>query len=161
MVYRNGYDEMKYWLVKTEPDECSIDDIADAGQAGIVWDGVRNYQARNFLRQMAVGEKVFIYHSSCAKVGIVGLAEVAEAAFVDPLQFDGDSPYYDPKSAREKPRWSAVRLRFERKFNRVLALKTLKALPDLADNPLVKKGSRLSVVPFTKAEYQALLNLVE
>ncbi|RUO55398.1 EVE domain-containing protein [Pseudidiomarina homiensis] len=148
---------MKYWLVKTEPDECSIDDIGKAGDKGMVWDGVRNYQARNFLRDMNVGDHVFIYHSSCAKVGIVGLAEVIEEAFVDPLQFEPNSPYFDAKSTHEAPRWSAIKLRFIRKFSGVLTLQQLKQLPTLADNPLVQKGSRLSVVPFAKAEYQAVL----
>ncbi|WP_258806591.1 EVE domain-containing protein [Pseudidiomarina sp. CB1] len=148
---------MKYWLVKTEPDECSIDDIAKAGDKGMVWDGVRNYQARNFLRDMNVGDHVFIYHSSCAKVGIVGLAEVTEEAFVDPLQFDPDSPYFDAKSNPDSPRWSAVRLRFKQKFQHLLALQQLKQMPALAANPLVQKGSRLSVVPFQVKEYQAVL----
>ncbi len=151
---------MKYWLVKTEPDECSIDDIANAGDNGMVWDGVRNYQARNFLREMRVGDHIFIYHSSCAKVGIVGLAEVIHEAFADPLQFEPSSPYFDAKSKREAPRWSAVKLRFLQKFSDVLALQYLKQLPAIAENPLVQKGSRLSVVPFTKAEYQAVLNQV-
>lgn len=148
---------MKYWLVKTEPDECSIDDIAKKGDNGMVWDGVRNYQARNFLRNMSVGDHVFIYHSSCAKVGIVGLAEVIQEAFVDPLQFDPSSPYFDAKSKREAPRWSSVKLRFIQKFSGVLALQQLKQLSALAENPLVQKGSRLSVVPFSNAEYQAVL----
>lgn len=152
---------MKYWLVKTEPDECSIDTIADAGSEGIAWDGVRNYQARNFLREMAKGDQVFIYHSSCAKVGIVGLAEVTEEAFVDPLQFEPESAYYDPKSMPENPRWSAVRLQFVRKFKQPLALKELKAIPAMAENPLVQKGDRLSVVPFQASEYQAVLALVD
>lgn len=151
---------MKYWLVKTEPDECGIDDIAKAGNNGMVWDGVRNYQARNFLRDMRVGDHVFIYHSSCAKVGIVGLAEVIQEAFDDPLQFEPSSPYFDAKSKRDNPRWSAVKLRFIQKFSGVLALQQLKQLAALAENPLVQKGSRLSVVPFTQAEYQAVLNQV-
>ncbi len=152
---------MKYWLVKTEPEECSIDTLADAGSQGIVWDGVRNYQARNFLREMTKGDRVFIYHSSCAKVGIVGLAEVIEDAFIDPLQFDPESAYYDPKSEPENPRWSAVRICFVRKFKQTLSLKELKQLPAMEANPLVQKGSRLSVVPFQASEYHAVLTLVD
>ncbi|RUO62084.1 EVE domain-containing protein [Pseudidiomarina insulisalsae] len=151
---------MKYWLVKTEPDECSIDTIAARGDAGMVWDGVRNYQARNFLREMQQGDQVLIYHSSCSKVGIVGLAEVTETAFVDPLQFDPDSPYFDAKSKPERPRWDAIRLQYRQTFARLLPLAELKKSPALAANPLVQKGSRLSVVPFTADEFQAVLALL-
>lgn len=151
---------MKYWLVKTEPDECSIDTIENAGEKGIVWDGVRNYQARNFLREMCNGDQVLIYHSSCANVGIVGVANVIEEAFVDPLQFAPESSYYDPKSTPDKPRWSAVRFRFAGKFPQLITLKQLKAMPALAANPLVQKGSRLSVVPFTAQEFQAVLESI-
>jgi len=151
---------MQYWLMKTEPDECSIDDFAKQPSQVIRWDGVRNYQARNFMRDMAIGDEVFIYHSSCAKIGIVGIVRVTRAAYVDPTQFDTGSDYFDARSKQDNPRWDAVDLQFVRKFDRMISLDELKNLPALSDNPLVKKGNRLSVVPFEKAERDAVLQKV-
>lgn len=151
---------MQYWLMKTEPDECSIDDFAAQPNQVIPWDGVRNYQARNFMRDMAIGDEVFIYHSSCAKIGIVGIVRVARAAYTDPAQFDETSDYFDARSNKEQPRWDAVDLQFVRKFPRIISLDELKDLPELAENPLVKKGNRLSVIPFKKAERDAVLEKV-
>ncbi|WP_411358091.1 EVE domain-containing protein [Pseudidiomarina salilacus] len=150
---------MNYWLMKTEPDECSIDDIANAGAQGVLWDGVRNYQARNFMREMALGDQVLIYHSSCKTIGIAGVAEVFAAAFPDPMQFDSKSPYFDAKASRDKPRWDAVRLRFVAKFSNVISLDVIKKVRALADNPLVKKGNRLSVIPFSAEEFTAVMAL--
>jgi len=147
-----------YWLMKTEPDECSIDDFAANPASTIRWDGVRNYQARNFMRDMAVGDQVFIYHSSCKQIGIAGVVEVTTSAYPDPTQFETSSPYCDPKSTQENPRWDAVDLRFVTKFETVLSLDKLKNIPDLNDNPLVRKGNRLSVIPFSESEWQAVLN---
>lgn len=150
---------MRYWLMKTEPEECSIDDFAAQPNEVIRWDGVRNYQARNFMRDMAIGDEVFIYHSSCATIGVAGIVRVTRTAYPDPTQFDVDSTYYDGKSSKDQPRWSAIDLQFVRKFSQVIRLDQLKASPELADNPLTQKGNRLSVVPFTKAERDAVLAL--
>jgi predicted RNA-binding protein with PUA-like domain len=150
---------MRYWLMKTEPDECSIDDFATDPAKPIRWDGVRNYQARNFMREMQAGDHVFIYHSSCKNIGVAGVVEVKQAAYPDPTQFSEQSAYFDRKSSKENPRWSAVDLTFVAKFNNVIPLATLKALPELKANPLVQRGSRLSVVPFTKSEWQAVNNI--
>lgn len=148
---------MQYWLMKTEPDECSIDDFAAKPDEIIRWDGVRNYQARNFMRDMAIGDEVFIYHSSCAQIGVAGIVRVTRSAYPDSTQFNADSSYYDPRSKPESPRWDAVDLQFVRKFKRIINLDELKAETALADNPLIKKGNRLSVMPFTKAERDAVL----
>lgn len=150
---------MAYWLMKTEPEECSIDDLAAQPDRAFVWEGVRNYQARNFLRQMEEGDEVLIYHSSCKLIGVAGLACIARAAYPDPAQFDSDSPYVDPKSPGDNPRWDAVDVRFVRRFAQVLSLDALKAVPALAELPLVRKGNRLSVMPVSKAEWQAVLRL--
>jgi predicted RNA-binding protein with PUA-like domain len=147
----------QYWLVKTEPDECSIDDFAAQPDKPIVWEGVRNYQARNFMRQMSKGDEVFIYHSSCKHIGIAGIARVVKAAYPDPAQFDPESSYHDPKSSTEKPRWDAVDLVFVGKFERLLPLDEIKANPSLVELPLVKKGSRLSVMPVAASEWEVLL----
>lgn len=151
---------MAKWLAKTEPDECSIDDFAaDPGKA-IVWEGVRNYQARNFLRDMAVGDEVFIYHSSCKHIGIAGIVNVVRAAYPDPSQFDPASPYFDAKSPAHAPRWQAVDMVFVGKLSRLLSLEELKSLPGLDDLALVKKGSRLSVMPVSQAEWDTILKAV-
>lgn len=146
-----------YWLVKTEPDECSIDDFASQPDKPIVWEGVRNYQARNFLRQMSEGDEVFIYHSSCKHIGIAGIARVVKAAYPDPAQFDPNSNYHDPKSNPDEPRWDAVDMIFEHKLKRLLSLDELKSNTALTELPLVKKGNRLSVMPVSLSEWQAIL----
>lgn len=150
---------MHYWLMKTEPDECSIDDFARNPNTAISWDGVRNYQARNFMRSMAVGDEVLIYHSSCAQIGVAGIVKVSQAAYPDAAQFNPESPYYDGKSTPDNPRWSAVDLVFVAKFAKVIPLSRLKSVAQLAHNPLVQKGSRLSVIPFTAEEWQAVIHL--
>ncbi|OIN11127.1 EVE domain-containing protein [Oceanisphaera psychrotolerans] len=148
---------MAYWLFKTEPDTFSIDDLA---RANTLWEGVRNYQARNFLRdQVQVGDEVFIYHSSCKQVGIAGIGKVERAGFPDPFAFDPDSPYFDPKSDPQAPRWYAVELSYSRHLP-LLPLAALKANPALSGLPLVQKGSRLSVMPVSEAEWQAVLSMV-
>ncbi|MBL1379058.1 EVE domain-containing protein [Zobellella iuensis] len=145
---------MAYWLFKTEPDTFSIDDLA---RANTIWEGVRNYQARNFLRdQVQEGDEVFIYHSSCKQVGIAGIGRVVRAGFPDPFAFDPDSGYFDAKSNPDQPSWYAVELAFERRLP-LLPLAALKANPALAGMPLVQKGSRLSVMPVTPAQWRAIL----
>ncbi|NII09771.1 EVE domain-containing protein [Oleiagrimonas sp. C23AA] len=150
---------MNYWLMKSEPDTFSIDDLKNVKQEP--WDGVRNYQARNFMRDgMAVGDGVFFYHSNCKVPGIVGIARVASEAYPDPSQFDPDSHYFDPKSSRDKPRWMLVDVKFERKFERTIALDELKAQPALAEMPLVRKGNRLSVMPVEASDWQYILGML-
>ncbi|GAB3039016.1 EVE domain-containing protein [Bowmanella dokdonensis] len=149
---------MNYWLFKTEPDAFGINDLIERPQQTEHWDGVRNYQARNFLRnEIKLGDQVFLYHSSCDKVGIAGIAEVMKEGYVDHTQFDPDSKYYDPKSDPDKPRWYMVDIRFKRKFDHILSLQEIKANPALADMQLVQKGNRLSVMPVTAGEWKILL----
>ncbi|MBY5936544.1 EVE domain-containing protein [Marinobacter nauticus] len=152
---------MAKWLVKTEPSECGIDDFARQPEGVIPWDGVRNYQARNFLAKMREGDLVFIYHSSCKRIGIAGIVRVVKSAYPDPSQFNPESPYYDPKSTAENPRWQAVDLQFERKLPALISLDTLKAMPELSELALVRRGSRLSVMPVSDAEWQQILHLVD
>lgn len=150
----------QYWLMKSEPEEVSIDDALAAPAQTVAWTGVRNYQARNFMRDaMRIGDGVLFYHSSCAVPGIAGLAEVASAAYPDPTQFDPDSPYYDPKSEHANPRWSLVDVRALRK-TRLIALPALRAVPELAAMLLLKKGSRLSITPVSAAEWQCIEKLI-
>lgn len=151
---------MARWLVKTEPEECSIDDLANRSEKPVSWEGVRNYQARNFLREMREGDQVFIYHSSCKHIGIAGIAQVARVAYPDPSQFDSNSIYFDAKSPRDKPRWDSVDLLFVEKFPQLLALDELKELPDLEALPLVKAGNRLSVMPVSEGEWGLIVNAV-
>ncbi len=148
-----------YWLMKTEPDAFSIDDLMRVGTEP--WNGVRNYQARNHMRQMQVGDGVLFYHSSCAVPGIVGVAKVASAAYPDPTQFDPKSDYYDAKSTREEPRWSLVDVAFERKLRRTIPLEEIKRHTDALGEgfALTQRGSRLSVSPVTAAQWKLLLSL--
>ncbi|MFN4115957.1 MAG: EVE domain-containing protein [Inhella sp.] len=144
--------------MKSEPDEASIDDLRQAGR--LPWTGVRNYQARNFMRDgMRIGDRVLFYHSSCAEPGIAGLAEVASTAYPDPTQFDPASPYHDAKSQPESPRWLLVDVRFVAKTP-LLSLKRMRELPQLASLQLLRRGSRLSITPVTEAEWQALAPLL-
>ena len=145
---------MKYWLMKSEPDECSIDDVLAAPDRRTPWSGVRNYQARNFMRdQMSVGDGVLFYHSSCAEPGIAGLAEVASAAYTDGTQFDRKSPYFDPASKRETPRWVNVDVRALRK-TRLVPLAELRKQKPLAKMVLLRPGNRLSITPVSAAEWK-------
>ena len=151
---------MKHWLMKSEPDAFSIDDLKKAGTEP--WTGVRNYQARNFMRQMKEGDQVFFYHSSTAVPGIAGLGRVASAPYPDPTQFNRKSHYFDPKATREQPRWDMVDVRFERKFPQVLALSTLKANEDRLEGlGVLQRGSRLSVMPVTPGQARELLKMAE
>lgn len=152
---------MAYWLMKTEPDECGIDDFAKSPDTPITWDGVRNYQARNFIKAMAAGDEVFIYHSSCKHIGIAGVVKVVREAYPDPAQFKPQSPYYDDKSTAEKPRWQSVDLSFVRKLPRLIPLDELKTLSGLEELALVKRGSRLSVMPVNSQQWQIILAQAE
>ena len=149
---------MSYWLMKSEPDEFSIDDLAKRRTEP--WSGVRNYQARNYMRDgMRVGDGVFFYHSSCAEPAIVGIAEVSRAAYPDPTQFDPRSDYFDAGSNREEPRWLMVEVRFKRKLKRSITLAELKERRELRDLILLRPGSRLSVSPVSKAHWDFILSL--
>jgi predicted RNA-binding protein with PUA-like domain len=149
-----------YWLMKSEPEECSIDDALAAPKKTVPWTGVRNYQARNFMRDgMQVGDGVLFYHSSCAEPGIVGLARVASGAREDPTQFDAKSPYYDPASKKEAPRWLLVDVQAVRK-TRLLALPELRAHAALADMVLLKRGNRLSITPVSAAHWKIIDKLL-
>ena len=144
---------MRYWLMKSEPDEASIDDLARAPDRKLPWTGVRNYQARNFMRDtMSVGDGVLFYHSSCAEPGIAGLARVASTAYPDPTQFDPASPYYDAKSKQEEPRWLLVDVVFEKQCP-LIPLAALREHAALADMRVLAKGNRLSITPVTEAEW--------
>jgi predicted RNA-binding protein with PUA-like domain len=148
---------MQYWLMKSEPDEASIDDALSAPAQTVAWTGVRNYQARNFMRDvMHVGDGVLFYHSSCAEPGIAGIAEVASAAYPDPTQFDANSKYHDPRSMPEQPRWMLVDVRALRK-TRLLTLPELRAIPELADMQILKRGNRLSITRVTAAEWRCII----
>ncbi|MDO5091370.1 MAG: EVE domain-containing protein [Cardiobacteriaceae bacterium] len=152
---------MRYWLMKSEPDVFSLEDLrARPGQTE-PWDGVRNYQARNFMREMQVGDRVFFYHSNASPPGIAGMAEIAGAARPDPTQFDPQSKYFDAKSTAEKPRWDLVDVRFVRAFPALIPLETLKNMAELAEMPLVRKGSRLSVMPVAAEHWQIIMELVD
>jgi predicted RNA-binding protein with PUA-like domain len=145
---------MKYWLMKSEPDECSIDDVLAAPGRITPWSGVRNYQARNFmLKDMQVGDGVLFYHSSCPEPGIAGLAEVAAAAYPDASQFDPKSDYYDPASKREAPRWFNVDVRALKK-TRLVSLPELKKQKQLKKMVTLRPGNRLSITPVTEAEWK-------
>lgn len=150
---------MNYWLLKTEPAECSIDDLAAQPTKFVVWEGVRNYQARNYLRQMHEGDEVLVYHSSCKLIGVAGTARISRSVYPDPAQFDPESPYFDSKSSRESPRWDAVDVMFVKKFSQLLPLDEIKACPALVDLALVKKGNRLSVMPVSANQWSSILEL--
>jgi predicted RNA-binding protein with PUA-like domain len=149
----------RYWLMKSEPDAFSIDDLQRVGTEP--WSGVRNYQARNHMREMQIGDGVLFYHSSCEVPGIAGIASVASAPYPDPTQFERKSDYFDVKSTREQPRWDLVDVAFERKLRRVIPLEEIKqhsaALGE--EFALIRRGSRLSVLPVTLAQWKFLLSL--
>ena len=150
----------QYWLMKSEPDECSIDDALNAPGASVPWTGVRNYQARNFMRDtMRVGDGVLFYHSSCPEPGISGLARVASGTRTDPTQFDPASPYYDPKSPADKPRWLLLDVQAQRK-TRVVGLAQLREHPDLAQMRVLQRGNRLSITPVEPVEWAAIMEMV-
>ena len=151
---------MNYWLMKSEPSECSIDDLAKAPRKTVPWVGVRNYQARNFMRdEMQPGDGVLFYHSSCPEPGIAGVAEVASTAYPDATQFDPQSHYFDAKSAPDTPRWVHVDVKLVRK-TRLLPLAEMREAPTLASLQVLKRGNRLSITPVTADEWREVLKLL-
>ncbi len=150
---------MAKWLVKSEPNTYSIDDLRR--EKSTIWDGVRNYQARNFMREMKVGEAVFIYHSVSEPIGIVGLARVCEGAAPDPTQFDKKSRYFDSAATQQAPRWYCPRLEFVKKFRQIVPLQRIKSSTGLENMVLLRPGSRLSVQPVAEKEYAIIIKLSE
>jgi predicted RNA-binding protein with PUA-like domain len=152
---------MRYWLMKSEPNVFSIDDLAAARNQTEPWTGVRNFQARNFMRyEMTVGDPVLFYHSSCPEPGIAGIAEVAKLGYPDATQFDPKSEYYEPKATREKPYWYNVEVKFVKK-TRLLSLQELRSYPELAGMRLLKRGNRLSILPIEPKEWEFILGKLE
>ncbi|MEQ8800142.1 MAG: EVE domain-containing protein [Phycisphaerales bacterium] len=152
---------MRYWLMKSEPEEFSLEDLRNRPEQTEPWDGVRNYQARNFMRDdMKKGDKVFFYHSNCTEPGIVGIATIAREAYPDPTAFDPDDSHYDPKSDPDNPRWYHVDVRFERALKRTISLKELKDHPEaLGGLALIRRGNRLSVMPVDETHWRYILSL--
>jgi len=150
---------LNFWLMKSEPDEFSIDDLIRAKNQTTPWFGVRNYQARNYMRDgMTVGDRAFFYHSSCPEPGIAGIVEVSRAAYPDTTQFDPKSPYYDAKATRAAPRWMHVDVKLVKK-TRLVPLAELHATPGLEDMVTLRKGNRLSITPVTPAEWKIVEKL--
>ncbi|HVZ42753.1 MAG TPA: EVE domain-containing protein [Ramlibacter sp.] len=146
-----------YWLMKSEPDEVSVDDALAAPRSTVPWTGVRNYQARNYMRdQMRVGDGVLFYHSSCEEPGIVGIAKVASTPYPDPTQFDRKSKYYDAKATKEEPRWMLVDVKVEKKIPNI-TLTELRSRPELADMIVLKRGNRLSITPVEAKHWKAIV----
>lgn len=151
---------MNYWLIKSEPNAFSIDDLYNCDDRISCWDGVRNYQARNMMRdQMKVGDHLFFYHSNCKPPGIVGIAKVVSKPYADHTAFDPDDHHFDPKSDPDKPRWMMVDVQFVRKFKHKISLDALKAVPQLENMVVLRRGNRLSITPVTKQEWEAILEL--
>ena len=152
---------MKYWLMKSEPDEFSIDDLVKAPKKTTAWFGVRNYQARNFMRDhMRVGDGVLFYHSSCPEPGIAGIAQVASASYPDATQFDPGSEYYDAASKREAPRWMLVDVKLDRR-TRLMPLAEMREQRELAKMLTLRRGNRLSITPVTEAEWKFILKQLD
>lgn len=150
---------MQYWLMKSEPDAYGIDDLKQ--EKVDHWDGIRNYQVRNMMRdQMKKGDLAFFYHSNCDVPGIVGMMTIVREAYPDHTAFDSKSKYYDPKSDRENPRWYMVDVRYKRKFKRTISLAELKEYPQLEEMALVRKGNRLSVMPVTEQQWDFILSVL-
>lgn len=149
---------MKYWLMKSEPTVYSIDDLAQDKKS--LWEGVRNYQARNFMtKEMSVGDQFLFYHSSCDVPGAMGIGKISRSAAADPSAFDKKSEYFDPKATREKPIWECVEVEYVKKFGKEVPLSTIRAEPKLKKMVLLEKGSRLSIQPVTKEEFEFIKKL--
>ena len=152
---------MAYWLFKTEPDAFSLDDLKNAPKQTTLWEGVRNYQARNFMRDgVKVGNSVMIYHSSCKHVGVAGIAEVTKEAYPDPTQFDLSSDYYDAKATSDKPRWVVVEVTYQSHLKKSISLKDIKANNNITEIAL-KKGGRLSIMPVTKNDWDEIIKMAQ
>ena len=151
---------MRYWLMKSEPSDVSIDDLSSLPEKTIAWYGVRNYQARNFMRdQMRVGDPVFFYHSSCSEPGIAGIAEVCKLAYPDTTQFDPTSKYFDPKATSQNPRWFNVEVKFIKK-TRLVGIKELRSYPELSSLRILQTGNRLSITPVDPSEWQFIMGIL-
>ena len=151
---------MRYWLMKSEPDAFGIDDLQTRPQQTEHWDGVRNYQARNMMRdEMKIGDQVFFYHSNCDEPGIVGIATVVREGYPDFTAFDPDNKHYDPKSNPDKPTWIMVDVQFVRKLRRTITLRELKLQTALSDLALLRRGNRLSIMPVTATQWEFILSL--
>jgi predicted RNA-binding protein with PUA-like domain len=155
---KTGRNLMAYWLMKSEPDVYSIDDLKRDGRE--MWDSIRNYQARNMMRDdMRIGDDVFFYHSNCKEPGIAGIAKVVSKPYPDPTQFDPKSNYFDPKSDKDNPRWILVDVEFVRKLTRPITLAEIKAEPGLEDMILTRRGNRLSIMPVDQEHWDLILSL--
>ncbi len=150
---------MNYWLMKSEPESFSIAGLKSRPKKTEHWDGVRNYQARNFMRAMKKGDLAFFYHSSCAVPGVYGIIEIARAAYSDPTAWDPENHHYDPKSSPERPLWDMVDVRFRREFKRPVTLTAIKMQAALKNMRLVQRGSRLSIMPVSPREWNTILKL--
>ncbi len=150
---------MNYWLLKSEPDTFGIEHLIASPKQTTTWDGVRNYQARNYLRQMKRGDQAFFYHSNCHEPGIVAVVKITKESYHDVTAFDPESKYYDPKSTSENPRWSVVEVTFVRLLKRLLTLKELKHTSELLSFPLLQKGNRLSIMPVSQDNWNIILQL--
>lgn len=151
--------EKQFWLMKSEPTVFSFDDLEARPRSTDHWDGVRNYQARNFMRQMRNGDLVLFYHSNCETPGVVGIAEVVREAYPDHTAFDPQSRYYDPKSKQDNPRWFMVEVKWNEAFTRIVTLSEMRNVPELSGMKLMQKGQRLSVMPVTKEEFEKIRSL--
>ncbi len=149
----------RFWLMKGEPDECSIDDLARLPNQIVPWTGVRNYQARNFMREMQLGDLAFFYHSSCPEPGIAGIVKISRLAYPDATRFDPKSKYFDAKSKLDAPRWEHVDVQLVRKLP-LIHLATLRETPELAELTILKRGNRLSITPVDPAHWDQVLRLV-
>jgi predicted RNA-binding protein with PUA-like domain len=150
---------MRYWLMKSEPADCAIDDLAASPEQTVPWVGVRNYQARNFMRDdMQLGDLAFFYHSSCPQPGIAGIARISRLAYPDATQFDPNGKYFDPKSSPEKPRWLHVDVQLVKKFP-LIPLATLRNTPALADLRILQRGNRLSITPVDAVHWERIMQL--
>ena len=148
---------MQYWLMKCEPSAYSIDDLARDKTSS--WEGVRNYQVRNFMRTMQVGDKAFFYHSNANPSGVAGLMEIAKTAYPDPFATQENHKYFDPKATVENPIWLSVDVRFIAKAREVISIQRLREIPELADLMILQRGSRLSITPISVAEFETILGL--
>lgn len=151
---------MNYWLMKSEPDVFSFDNLKKCPKQTEPWTGVRNYQARNFMRdEMKIGDLILFYHSSCEVPGVAGIAKVASASYPDPTQFDKKSEYFDPKSTKENPRWMLVDVKFDQDLTKFVSLEEIKKVKSLTHMRLLQKGNRLSILPVTKDEFEKIYKM--
>lgn len=150
---------MRFWLMKSEPNVFSIDDLQNRPNQIEPWEGVRNYQARNFMREMEQGDLAFFYHSNCKEAGIVGMIKIVKKAYIDDSAFDENGDYFDPKSTLKNPRWWRVDVEFVEKFSRTISLQELKTKTELADFQLVQRGNRLSILPLTQTQWDFIGSL--